>query len=412
MPRITTRHVLGLALVSCLHVLTGCAGHGDHTSEYISEAKIKMAGMKAGVDWQMSQEQFLAGELDKALRSVDNSIEVAPQVAKSHLLRGRIMIERGELEEARKSLVRSTALDPKGADAPYYLGIVHERFRQHESALGFYKQAIANAPSNAQYVVAASEMLVQMKRLDEAEALLSTPHESLVHNSAIRHTQGQLAMVRGDYARASQLLEEARLLAPDDTAILESLVQAQFSAGQFAEAEYNISGLLKQKGEGPRRDLIHMRATCLEKLNRVSEARSLLLELTTDEGGQRDIKAWVALGELSARTKDYARLRLVGTRLCALSPDRPEGFQMRAMAMQAQGDLPGALKALDGATELPTPDAQSFVLKGLILSDLGQTREARAAFESALSLRPDDAQVRGLIVGLDARRPVATHTER
>ncbi len=412
MTRITTRRVLGLGLCVGLHALAGCAGHGEHTSAHISDAKLKMAAMKAGVDWQMGQEQFLAGELDKSLRSVDNSIEIAPQIAKSHLLRGRIMIERGELEEARKSLTTSAQLDPKGADAPYYLGIVHERFRQHEAALGFYRRAIANAPSNAQYVVAASEMLVQMKRLDEAEAVLNTPHESLVHNSAIRHTQGQLAMVRADYSRASQLLEEARLLAPDDTAILESLVQAQFSAGQFAEAEYNIAGLLKQKGEGPRRDLIHMRATCLEKLNRVSEARSLLLELTTDEGGQRDIKAWVALGELSARTKDYARLRLVGTRLCALAPDRPDGYMMRAMAMQAQGDLPGALRALEPATQLPRPEAQSFVLRGMILTDLGRASEAKAAFEAALRLRPDDARMGGLLSTVNLPQPIAVHSDR
>lgn len=405
------RPVLGLCLLACLHTLAGCAGQGTHNAEYVSEAKVKMAALKAGVEWQMGQEQFLAGELDKALRSVDTSIQIAPGIAKSHVLRGRIMIERGELEEARKSLARAAELDKANAEAPYYLGIVHERFRQPEAALGLYQQAIKIDPSNAQYVVAASEMLVQLNRHDTAEALLSNPHESLVHNSAIRHTQGQLAMVRGDYAKASALLEEARLLAPDDATILEALVQAQFAAGQFGEAEFNITSLLKKKPEPQRRDLMHMRAACLERLDRVSEARSLLLELTTDEAGARDVKAWIALGELSARTKDFARLRIVGTRLAAIAPDRAEGYVMRAMAMQGLGDVEGALKAVEPATRLPRTDPQSFVLKGMILTDLGRADEARAAFESARALNPNDPRL-GALLGTAGTPQVAAHAEK
>ena len=406
------RQVLGLGLVACLHALAGCAGQGSHNAEYVSEAKVKMAALKAGVDWQMGQEQFLAGELDKALRSVDNSILIAPGIAKSHLLRGRIMIERGELEEARKSLTTACGLDKNSAEPRYYLGIVHERFRQPDAALAFYQQAITLDPSNAQYVVAASEMLVQLNRLDDAEALLATPHESLVHNSAIRHTQGQLAMARGNYARAGSLLEEARLLAPDDPTILEGLVQAQFAAGQFGEAEFNISTLLRKKPDPQRRDLMHMRAACLERLDRVSEARSLLLDLTSDEAGARDVRAWIALGELSVRSKDFARLRIVGTRLAAIAPDRPEGFMMRAMAMQGLGDLEGALKAVEPATRLPRTDPQSLVLKGMILTDLGRADEARAAFESARALNPSDPRLGALLNTTGAASSVAAHPER
>ncbi len=415
MHRANLRRVLGLGLnaclVLCLHTLAGCGAHGQHTSEYISEAKIKMAAMKAGVDWQMGQEQFLAGELDKALRSADTSIEIAPGIAKTHLLRGRIMLEKGDLEEARASLNRAAALDPANAEAPYYLGIVHERFRRPEAALGYYRQAMKNDGANAQYVVAASEMLVQLHRLDEAESLLAAPSDSLVHSSAIRHTQGQLAMVRADYPRACALLEEARLLAPDDAAIHESMVQAQFAAGRFAEAEYNIAALLKKRADSDRRDLRHMRAACLRRLDRTGEARSLLLELTTDEAGAGDVRAWIALGEVSAQTQDFARLRIVGARLAAIAPDRPEGYVMRALALQGQGDIEGALAALEPAARLTPADTQALTLKGLLLSDLGRADEARAAFEAARRSNPGDARL-GALLRTAGTPAVAAHPGR
>src|SRR5689334_14733375 len=89
-----------LALAACLAALTGCAGHGQYTQEGIKTAEERLAQMKSGTEWQMAQQQFLAGDLDKALKTVDSSIGLNPKVAKSHTLRGRILIEKGQLEAA------------------------------------------------------------------------------------------------------------------------------------------------------------------------------------------------------------------------------------------------------------------------------------------------------------------------
>ncbi len=78
----------------------------------------------------------------------------------------------GRLEEARASFLSAETLDPTFVEAQYYLGIVHERFNDAEEALTRYQRAMQLDPANAQYVVAAGEMLVHLGRVDEAERML------------------------------------------------------------------------------------------------------------------------------------------------------------------------------------------------------------------------------------------------
>src|SRR5687767_5935812 len=94
-------HARTIVPVLALLTLAGCAGHGNYTQERVNAAGARMSQLKSGTEWQMAQQQFLAGELDKSLKTVDRSIALNDQVPKSHTLRGRILVEKGRLEEAR-----------------------------------------------------------------------------------------------------------------------------------------------------------------------------------------------------------------------------------------------------------------------------------------------------------------------
>lgn len=363
---------LVLASLALVLAAGGCAQHGAYTNKALEEGQVKMSALKSGVEWQMAHEQFLCGELVKASRSVENAIALNPQVAKSHVLRGRIMIERGELESARASLLRAEEIDGANVEAQYYLGIVHERFSQAEEAATRYKAAVKLDPTNAQYVVAAAEMLVQLKRLDDAEKLLNTPHESLTHNAAIRQTAGHIALLRGEPAKAVELLKQARLLAPDDLSVVEDLVRAQMEAKEYGDAEFNITVLLRDKHNSDRRDLLHWQAQCLASLNRLTDARAILDRLVADEVGKSDVQSWIALGNVAAALADHPRLNQAATRTMALAPNRQEGYVMRAMYLRSSGELGGALATVDKAIALNQKAPTARMLRTLILQDMGK----------------------------------------
>jgi tetratricopeptide (TPR) repeat protein len=382
--------MLAVSATLALACLAGCSGHGKSTSEALKASTNKVAGMKSASEYQQAQQAFLSGDLEKALKAVDRSIQINPSVAQSHVLKGRVLLERSDLEGAIESLQRAEAVDPKSVEAQYYLGIVYERFTQPDKALERYAKASELEPSNPQYAVAAAEMMIDTGKFDEAETFLSSRGASFEHNAGVRQTQGHLAMMRGDAKKAATLFNEARLLAPDDTMVLEDLVNAQVATGQFAEAEFNLGRLLKVPANKDRRDLRQMRARCLSNVDRPLEAREVLIELTGSDAGQKDVESWIELGDVCYVLRDMNRLRQASQRIIALAPERYEGYTLKALWQRKQGDLEGALASLDRAVERRGSEIDSLMFKGLVLKELGRTDEASAAFAMVLSEDPSN----------------------
>lgn len=400
--RLPAAALVPATLLLAAAALTGCSGHGEYTQKHINGAQEKLSLMKSGTEWQMAHQQFMAGDLDKSFKSVNNSIALNPNVPKSHVLRGRILIEKGQLEAARASFLEAEKLDPTLADAQYYVGIIHERFNEPANALARYRSAMSYDPSNAQYVVAAAEMHIQLSQLSEAEALLTERQADFQYNSAMRQTLGHIKMIKKDFPAAAQLFSEARVLAPDDLAILEDLSRAQVACGRFAEAEFNLGRLLESSKSEPRRDLQHMRITCLIKLDRPVEARAMLQDLTSSAEGAGDLKAWVQMGNVAATLNDAARLRMAASRVIALAPTSYEGHFLRALHLRRQSDLPGALASADTAVSFAKADPGPWILRALIQQDLGQPQQARESLASALRIDPGNQSATSLLSALNS----------
>jgi tetratricopeptide (TPR) repeat protein len=387
----------------------GCGARGQHNREFAQQAQIKMDGLKSGLEWQMAQQQFLAGDLEKALSTVEKSIELNPKVARAHVLKGRILMERGNLEGARLALLEAAKLDEKLADAPYYLGVIHERFTQREEALTWYTAAAKLDPGNAQYIIAAADMLVENGELARADSLLAEPGDALKHNAAIRHTRGRIAALQEDPERAEALLTEASLLAPDDAVVLEDLLRAQLANGKFAQAELTAASILKMPGMQDRPDIQRQRAECLMEMGQLADARSVLLDLTARY--ESDAAAWRLLGEVCVRTQDTPRLRNVAARLIALSPERFEGYLYRAMHLRGAGQLPAAIDSASQATARAGGSSLPFIYRAMLLKDAGKLDEARSAAAHAAQIDPESQVARQLVELLDRSASIASVPE-
>jgi len=390
--RVSAVATLGAAIA----VLGGCAGHGEYTKEHIKDSQEKLAQMKSGTEWQMAQQQFLAGDLQKARKTVDKSIALNDQVPKAHVLKGRILMEQGQLENARQCFLEAERLDPTCVDAQYYLGIVHERFNQPEDALQRYTNAMGLDSTNPQYVIAASDMMVQLGKLEEAKTFLLERRSNFEYNGAIRQSLGHIAVLQQEFPLAVNYFNEALLLSPDDLTVLEDLARAQYSSQRFADAEVNLGKLLASDQCKDRRDLKHLRAKCMIAADRPVEARQILVELTGDAQGGADVDAWVDLGSASYILSDKLRLKNVALRLVALAPQRHEGYMFRAMVQRLEGDLTGALASLDAAAARTTLDSTPLLLKGMILQDQGKIDAAKQSYAAATKIDPNGPARRAL----------------
>jgi tetratricopeptide (TPR) repeat protein len=383
-----THTALKLALVSItLAALTGCGStKPKYASAGLETAKANMAMLKSGTEWQMAMQHYQAGDLEKAIKSVDRSLALNPEVAKSHVLRGRILLEMGRLEDARLSLAQAEKLDPNNVDAQYFQGILAERTGQGDQALTRYLKCAELDQSNVQYVIAAAEMHIAAGRLNEAEQLVTSRRASFDNSAAMRQTFGHIAMLRTEYSAAVKHFNDALLLAPKDNRVLEDLVSAQLAAGQHADAEYNLQILLDDDANKERRDLKMMRARCLMAINRPVEARSILQELVGDRAGGRDVRAWSDLGQVAVLLKDRVTLRQAAARVMALAPEKSDGYELNALSLRLQGKNPEALAAIDQAISKNAQNPTAMRIRALVLQDLGRTGDAQAALAAAASL--------------------------
>ncbi len=385
------------ALFVCF--LGGCGMQGNFTAEHQSRAKERMLEIKAATEWQTANQAFLAGDLEKAEKAVNRSISINGNVCKSHVLHGRILMEKGEIDAAMKALSKAAALDPNSPDAPYYLAIAFERIQQSETALENYRKAADLDPANPQYAIATAEMLVDLKRLDEAEQYLNSRGGTFEHNAGVKQTLGHIAMMKGDAKQSVALFSESHLLAPDDIAITEDLIRAQIASGQFGDAEYNLAKILHDDTTFQRRDLQHLRVRCLVEVQRPMEARELLIKLTNGDAGQADVQAWIELANVAYQLNDPIRVRQAAARVVAIAPRRVEGHLMQGLQLQREGKLEEARQAFIKAVAAE-PSARTLIMLGMVDQKLSKNDEAARCFAKAAELDPTNQNAKSLLAAV------------
>lgn len=393
--------VLGTCLIASL-TLAACARHGKHTTAQINLATQRMAELKSATEYQIANQAFLAGDLAKALKHVTFSLELNPGIAKTHILKGRVLLEMSKIEEASVSLQKAASIDPSNVDAAYFQGLLAERIDRKEDALTHYTRANTLDATNPQYAIAAAEMLVALGRSDEAQTFLTDRREQFDHSAGVRQTLGHIAMLRNDAATAARLFSEARLLAPDDTTIVEDLIRAQIATREFGQAEFNLARLMAAPKNKDRRDLLQMRARCLVQIDRPVEARDILLALTRDDAAAADPQTWVFLGQTAVTLRDMPRVRLASTRAIALAPRDADGYVLRAIYQKNSGNPEAAEATLKEAVRL-NPTCENLILLGLTQQELGKSADASSSFLAAVAADPSDTRAEKLLAAFGSQ---------
>tara|TARA_E500000318_G_scaffold14854_6_gene15053 strand:+ start:78825 stop:80060 length:1236 start_codon:yes stop_codon:yes gene_type:complete len=371
--------------------LAGCSGQGNYTREGVSMAKERMSFLKSATEWELARQAFLAGDLEKALRKVDTSLEINDTVVKSHVLKGRILIEMGDLGNALHSLQTATALNPEEPDAHYYLGIVFERINEPDSAREHFEMACDFDDYNPVYAVAAAEMMLDLDRIEEAKMYLNSIPMS-ENNAGIRQTLGHIALIEQDPELAVDYFLQARLLAPDDEGIAENLIHAQIQAGDWRDAEKSISHLLKKPGNETREDLKVLHAKALMNTGRAVEARSIYQSIVSQDEGRSDVESWIGLANSSMMIGDLRTVRKAATRVVSLAPESHEGYMLYAMYHRENEDHRSALKSILSAIDKNPSDPVLYALCGVIQRDLGMPNKALMSITHASELDPTNAQ--------------------
>jgi putative PEP-CTERM system TPR-repeat lipoprotein len=176
-------------------------------------------------------------EFDAALAAADRLVKKAPQSAKSHELRGRVLFTQGNLAESRRAFDKALSLEP--GSFPAVAALVETDFREAQPKQALQRvEAFTKATPRSHL---AHLLLADVRnRAGEPVALVEealrravsvAPNEPVPRVKLI-----ELLLRQRQTTAARAAAEEAAALMPNDVGVLNALGQIQLRAGDRQQA--------------------------------------------------------------------------------------------------------------------------------------------------------------------------------
>lgn len=387
-----------------ISILTGC-GQSTAALTARGEAHDRLNSMSANITYEQAHQAFQSGQFDRALREINSAIARFPKESKFHVLQGRIHMESQRLANALTSFLKARELDPENHRAHYYSGIVFQRWSDDEQAFECYHKASELDEANVHYLLASAESLIALGEFEQAEQLITPRQSYFEYNSALHQLKAQIAQLQNRPKLAAQRYAEARLLAPEDDSLLEELAWAQYAAEQYEECFESLR-YLQYKAENERLDLKRLEAQCLGMLGRSEDARDIYIYLSRQLPNDSEI--WIELGTVAWEAGDYRRVTESGTRLVSLSPNRFEGYLLKAIYEKHEGDSALAIDLMREALSHAGDFVAPHLLLGSMLEEAGIPEEALRVYRSALLADPKSVEAQMMYDRLERTRKISS----
>ena len=394
----TPQRILGvtslIVVVVASGLLGGCTGPTKRGKEARALANVKFNAVRSRVDYDQAEQAFHSGNFIDAKRHLESALDKSSDQSDYWTLLGRVYLETGALQDSLGSFQEAERLDPKNADAKYFLGIIAERLEKPFDAVDCYLAALDLAPSSSKMLVAAVDVLIGAAMYREAEETLGRYGVAFDHDAAVLHLKGRVAMMNEDWDAAATHLEQSVLLDGDDRWTLEDLARAQIAAGRTADGLVTIDRLFEMADDGNKdRELMRLRGRCLVKGRRLREGRQAMLDLVNLY--PEDVQGWIDFGLVCIQVEDFKRVLRAGQRLAVLEPQRFEGYFLLGQVAQQNRDFESALRLFTRSTELAPERIEPRLALGMCHELRGELAAAYRIYANLAKDRPEDGRIRG-----------------
>lgn len=373
-------------------VLGGCAPRATGV-EARRQADERFRRTTSLVSFDQARQAFESGDLDKARREVEAAIARSDGEARYWCLLGRIEIEAARLERAVTALEKSVERDPAFAEPHYYLGIVEQRWGAGAKAIEHYLKAAELDSARVSYVLAAAELMVAERRLDEARELLLPKLAYFEHNAAMHELIGDICALKGDDKSAVASYERSVVIDASAPLIAEKLLAALGRAGEWQRClayarQQREAAAAQSNGHAAvvPADILRHEGRALSMLGRHAEARAVFADYTRSY--PESLEAWRDFAAESVALGDYARAQGAAERLIALDQNAAVGYALRGLVSERTDKIDEAIRWYRLAVERDPRDADAHAALGLALRRTGARDEGTAALKRALEIDP------------------------
>ncbi len=332
-----------------------------------------------------------AGDPEEALRQADGMIELAPEMIMAYMLKGRALDQLGRPHEALEVYEAAHKVDPNHARPLHHIAQFHEVRGDRESAEAVYRKIIEVEPTPFSYAGLARflakdrqrdveaeeayrtslklatpeelEIAVKMlsgflssrDRLDEAIEVVEGGMEGVEDPLALTYLLSRIHRIRGNIAKADEIIAEASASRPDDPRPHVYLARHLASQG-------DVDGAMAAAAEAVR----------ISPENRAAKVRHA--DLLIQVGVRDDDAGQVAQG------------RGVVDAILAEEPSNAGALLVKAKIELSEGNVEEGIRLLRSAIDAEPNAASPHLTLGITLAARGDDTVARAELARALEL--------------------------
>ncbi len=300
------------------------------------------------------------GDLEGALSAAESALEVAPDHQQARLRKSELLVDQGYRESDTVKIAEGRSI----------VVAVLEREPTNPSAL-FVRAKIEMAEGDTDAAMTSLRSAIDVKP-DWAQA-------HFVLGSALA-INGDPTGARAELARAVELdaglLEARRLLA-----------QVHASLGEHEYAIEQGRVYLRERPEYVATRILV--AQSLVRLGRGGEAMEELSAIPTED---RTAEVEYAMGRLHAARGDYEEARVYLMRADKAKPNHPDVLRTLLGIDRRTGNLAESVRRIETASNEDPGSAKIVVLKGLVAMMVGDLEGAERAFNYATELDPNDLE--------------------
>ncbi|MES2715786.1 MAG: XrtA/PEP-CTERM system TPR-repeat protein PrsT [Pseudomonadota bacterium] len=365
----------------------------------------------------VAEAEAMLGQLDAARDSLDRALRAMPGHEPALLLRARVTAVGGDLGAAMAQVNALLASNPKNADAWVLQGDLLARQRAEPAALAkAYQQALAVRPDHAMAHTALVTLHLTLRDLDAARSQHEAMRKLLPRHPQTLLFDGQMALIKGDLAKARELFQLLLRGMPDNLVLLQSAGVVELRLNAPGQAEVLLSKAVQLAPNSP--NARRLAAQAYLALGQPARALAVLEPITGPKAPDAEALTLAAQARLMAG--DAALAASLFERAAKLQPDDPKIRTALALSHLQRGqgesalaelqrvaasDSTGtsadlaliaallqrrsfdpALQAIAALAKKQPDQALPAHLRGQVLLHKRDTAGARAAFEQALRL--------------------------
>ena len=393
------------------------------------------------------------GRTGRAIAYLMKGHELQPEDLDLRLKVGQLYHASGKLEEARKEADFILTRKPQDPEAPLLWMATMANPNEAEFLTKRLQALPTPVPNGAPVLVALASLELRLGHLSEAEALLQKARTADPASPAVYSVLAALQLIQKNVPQAMQYFQQAATLSPPRSPRILQYAQIKIRSGDLPEGKkillditsktpdyvpawvalaeiglmennlsectdmlakalgrdtqniealviqgrvHNLKGeydkaiaLFEKLAEGyPRLAVVHQelgRAYALtDDINKAMISLNQAVSLAPNMP-----EAVLLLARLNLRNGDQNAAVVLLRKLTGQSPDLVPAQLMLADAYRAQGNLDAALAIYQQLEKVAQKNPQAPLLRGLVLAQLGESAEARSAFERAFELTPD-----------------------